>query len=321
MKALRTFVVLLIAVTLFGFGKNDVEANESDYVYPITTESEDWFSYTVLEKCEMLRIDEQVLQTMTDEQLVHAIADYPYLTDIYALDSMKDGLQNFRNICDAFDELLSRDRGIQSFMFYSSEIISEIEKEAKYDWKTDFIKVALKDMVRILSVEGDSIKNSSMNRLSVQTPNGSNVTVTIKPENHTTATHVATDNAYVSTYGVVKVRTGSCKYNCHSYAWYSTASSNPYWMDNPSLYMTDGSYTCKYSGSVYGTIYGNGLSVGDRIYYAANTHSALFIDNPLNGAPLLTLRARSKWGQAGVFEHAVSNVPSVYNYSTVSIWH
>jgi len=60
--------------------------------------------------------------------------------------------------------------------------------------------------------------------------------------------------------------------------------------------MTDGSYSLKHSGSVSTFINLWNASYNDKIYYASNTHSALFIDNPSNGAPLATGMARSKWG-------------------------
>ena len=68
------------------------------------------------------------------------------------------------------------------------------------------------------------------------------------------------DNTY---YTASVERTATTNYNCHSYAWYSTSSSNTYWMNDPSAYMTDGSYT-KRTGNI--TV----NSIGDRIYYSTS---------------------------------------------------
>ena len=38
------------------------------------------------------------------------------------------------------------------------------------------------------------------------------------------------------------VASASKKYNCHSYAWYLSSTNNKYWMNDPSKYMSDGSY-------------------------------------------------------------------------------
>ena len=59
---------------IMSLGSTGVFADE--YEYPITVESDDWFSYSVSQKVEMLRIAESTLQNMSDEELVKA---YPYL--------------------------------------------------------------------------------------------------------------------------------------------------------------------------------------------------------------------------------------------------
>ncbi len=72
--------------------------------------------------------------------------------------------------------------------------------------------------------------------------------------------------------------------------------------------MTDGSYSLKHSGSVSTFINLWNASYNEKIYYASNTHSALFIDNPSNGAPLATGMARSKWGQQGMVPRGPKNL-------------
>ena len=155
----------------------------------------------------------------------------------------------------------------------------------------------------------------------VYTPNYSPVYVTHPSESHTTAYHQAADADAVSTYGVSLVRQGSCKYNHHSYAWYSSLSSNTCWMSDPSAYMTDGSYTLKYSGGTSSSLYSYGVSQNDRLCYANNSHSAIFTGYTGGGAPFASYSATSKWRALGVFVHGVTNVPAGYNYTTISIWH
>lgn len=324
MKKLKVFVLLLSAISMAftcSFHTSAAPASTS-YKYPITVESDDWFDHTVLEKTEMLRIDNDKLKKMSSEELVRAVGDFPYLVDIYAYDSLDTGIEMLKKNCDAFSELMLRKGGKAAMEKYGSKIIKELELCPRKDGRSEFVAIALEDIIETLTDANDcTTASTTAAKSGPHTPNGSLVPYIMPVENHNTNYHAIKDNEVVVTYGVTLVRNGSCRYNCHSYAWHSTASTNPYWINNPSIYMSDGSYIPKYSGSVLTPINLCNASYNDKIYYASNTHSAIFIDNPSNGALLATGMARSKWGQLGVFKHTVVNVPSGYNYSTVSIWH
>lgn len=101
----------------------------------------------------------------------------------------------------------------------------------------------------------------------------------------------------------------SKKYNCHSYAWYSRSTSNYYWMDDPTAYMTDGSYysASRQIGNIaywYNTF--NGVSVP--------VHSGVVQEHMQSGA---YYGACSKWGNLGVYNHKYDDCP----YSgTISYW-
>lgn len=88
-------------------------------------------------------------------------------------------------------------------------------------------------------------------------------------------------------------------YNCHSYAWHSTSSSNPYWINDPSVYILDGSYSRVYN-----------YYAGDKILYGTPgsepEHSAIIAE--VADSKHLTY-VKSKWGAAGVFEHLYYDCP------------
>ena len=287
------------------------------YAYPIDVTSGKWFDYTVLEKSEMLRIDDETLGKMTDEDLVYAIADYPYLVDYLAYG---EDIRRFSEYCSAMGELLSRETCADSLKKYSRQIVEEYKTRPREDGRSTVVSYLLQDIAEAVS-ETSRDDSGGLRASYVYTPNGSLVSVTQPSESHTTAYHQAADADAVSTYGVSLVRCGSCKYNHHSYAWYSTASTNNCWMNNPSAYMTDGSYALKYSGGTSSSLYSYGISQNDRLYYANNTHSAIFTGYTGGGAPFASYSATSKWGTLGVFVHGVTNVPAGYNYTTISIWH
>lgn len=103
-----------------------------------------------------------------------------------------------------------------------------------------------------------------------------------------------------------RLYTATAKFNCHSFAWYSNEYSNLYWMNDPSAYYTDGSYT-ESTGKV-----------GDIICYynskGENIHSGIVtevLEGTANGvcenANLYIIE--SKWGAAGVYRHRGDECP------------
>lgn len=324
-KKILSVVLLLSMIVSGNIVANASEKGEKynvDEIYPVTIESKDWFEYSVQEKCEMLKIEDEKLDKMTDEQLVRSIADYPYLVDIYLYDTMEQGLKSFAKTCDAYGELMARVNGKESMEKYGRMLIAEMKETSREDGRTEFVTAALEDMIVQLEENSELSAKSYVEQTSgPKTPKNSAVAYRVNSEAHTAAQHADADQEIVKTYGVTLVRNGSCKYNCHSYAWYSTSSANPYWIDDPTIYTTDGSYSKVYKGGVSNSIVSYGVKSNDKVFYAEATHSAIFIDNPANGAPLATLKVRSKWGKLGVFQHTVTNVPEGYKYSTISIWH
>lgn len=87
-------------------------------------------------------------------------------------------------------------------------------------------------------------------------------------------------------------------YNCHSYAWYSQLSSNPYWMFSPASYWLDGSYNqldITYNCAIPSWLF----SYYTKVYYSptvpGNSHSAI---KPADSSYFV-----SKWGAAGLYQH------------------
>ncbi len=117
------------------------------YEYSITILSDDWFNYTVKEKILMLQIDDDTLRTMSDRQLVYAIADYPYLVNMYLSDSMEKGFNSLSETCSALKELMSRESGVESLNTYGNEIISLYKTTPRVDGQTEFVSNALKDLI------------------------------------------------------------------------------------------------------------------------------------------------------------------------------
>lgn len=342
MKLFRKIIAISLSVLLFSailipatadvIASDDYALQIPDFTYPITPKSENWFDYTVLEKVSMLSIPEEKLSIMSDAELVSAIASYPFLVDIYLYgDSVSDGISVVRCYFSALDELLSRDTGLSSLYSYGVQPAELLMASTFSEIPEDdhFISKALIDIYNASIRENTIEQNRSVNA-SYTTPNGTPLQVLYFNENHTEDEHRQLDiNQIVNVYGVTLIKPGSCLYNCHYYAWYMRGSLlyiNYVWINDPSPYMTDGSYNRVYQGNPNSISYTTDISYNDIIFYGnlsgdKNTwHSAIFRSNANNGAPLASLTCESKWGSYGIFQHAMGNVPAGYDTSVISAW-
>lgn len=77
---------------------------------------------------------------MSNEALVQAVLEFPFLCDLFAFSNVRKGVENFESICDAYAELVSRDDGKDVLMevletramllSQDMEVTTEIENEA-----------------------------------------------------------------------------------------------------------------------------------------------------------------------------------------------
>ena len=151
-----------------------------------------------------------------------------------------------------------------------------------------------------LSLKGGTKAGEYFSYSSVTTPNGSSVTTFYDrhPE-LTTAEKNAMHQTIASLYpSATYLRPATVKYNCHSYAWHSKSSTNKHWMNNPGLYMSDGSYY-RYTTSP---------RTGMKAYWYTGDHSGILTKITYSGG-VHTYYTTSKWGSYGLYEHAYNNCP------------
>ncbi len=110
-RLLALLLILALALPFWGCQQAPAETTAppiTHWEYPISPGSEGWGG--VQSNVERLRIPEADLGRMTDEALVTAIAEYPYLIDIGAYSGTD--AENLATLCtyfSALDELLSRE--------------------------------------------------------------------------------------------------------------------------------------------------------------------------------------------------------------------
>lgn len=158
----------------------------------------------------------------------------------------------------------------------------------------------------------------------VTTPNGSAVKVyrylDNLPESKILEVNLEYDDLFPY---ATRISTATGIYNCHSYAWYSRSTSNPYWMDDPSAYYTDGSYVevnTPKSGDIICYFDDNGTpnDFSDDI----NIHSGIVLSYDSSISPngvcgtSNQVVVRSKWGACGLYEHNGDYCPYVSKYAS-----
>jgi hypothetical protein len=135
----------------------------------------------------------------------------------------------------------------------------------------------------------------------VYTPRGSAVGVTTMTTELSSAT-ITSHNNYVATNypSATRETNASRKYNCHSYAWYSTSTANDRWMNTPgdNRYWEDGSYTFWHPPYIWFS--------NMKLSWGQDDHSGIRVGT---GSYV-----RSKWGQLPRMYHTAPYSP--YNEGT-----
>lgn len=139
---------------------------KTPWQYPVDMNSDAWKNMSLEEKYEACRIPEDELDKMSDEELVQAVNDYPFLLDLLAVDSTSNNewANIFASRCDAFENLRSREKGAVTLSaFIEEKYNGDASGEAKL--KRDSLKLLLAYLQRISPpmVEADTYLISDYN--------------------------------------------------------------------------------------------------------------------------------------------------------------
>ncbi|MCM1309254.1 MAG: hypothetical protein NC223_11695 [Butyrivibrio sp.] len=132
-----TAVASIAIIICFSIGVNTYAGYEKDtkdlVYYQITPNDPEWSNFqTTEEMYDACQIDIEILKDMSTAELAEAVADYPLMINVYAYDSMEQGLESLRRHFDGLDELLKRSDTINGICLYL-ENISDKETARKLD--------------------------------------------------------------------------------------------------------------------------------------------------------------------------------------------
>ena len=155
-------------------------------------------------------------------------------------------------------------------------------------------------------------------RRSVSTLHGESVPL-FQPDRQLTAEQITeydteTDDAFPN---CNRIASANSYYNCHAYAWYSQSATCSYWLDAIAAYGNDPHHVARSDTDA--------AEVGDIVVYIGvigfnrdgsaifgYTHSAVITEIEDHWLWGRTITCTSKWGQAGLYEHEIDDVPDSY---------
>ncbi len=101
-----------------GLLDDEATAVETDYAewfdengnltYPVTADSEGWSDMTYVEQCEACIVPSDVLEEISDDDLVTLALHYPFLIDVFAFDTYEEGLLHLVDVSNVFEEIYAR---------------------------------------------------------------------------------------------------------------------------------------------------------------------------------------------------------------------
>ncbi len=336
MKIMKKIFCIVTIISAFMLISQSVCADScinssKPYDYPIRPGTEQWASFTTHKQMvDACQIPDEVLNNMSTEDLLKSILDYPLFFDMITFDNLYEGFDAVRSNFKAIDEFYLRADCEEALLAYyeleqenaNMQVVSDMDE---FDEKLDHlyldmltaqtnISTTLKREIDVQYRSQDSYLTSDILGIAsvsgvsayVYTPNGSAVSVidTRNDTDFTSAEKTNLNNEYAKIYpNAVRLSDPTVRYNCHSYAWYSTSTSNHYWMNDPGKYMTDGSYTK------------SGVAPHYKIHYYGGDHSGI-VTNCIGSTIVVT----SKWGKLGVYQHNADYCPYGY-YNGVSYYY
>ena len=318
-KLTALFLAAIMCMSLhIGVGAINIQEEQvlldEPHVYTVLPGSIEWKEMTPEERRASCYVSEDEASSMTTSALVEPVLNYPYFINVYCFDSFDRGIEMLAQSFPPLAELLTRVDAYETLQDYNEEKTVFLTDDAVdlnaygaetlqiYLGKNSNIEKAdlLLELETYAAPETNEIRTPNDSPIEVYVDmtwdelsalRGQRLTETIAKSHHQDAIDAFPD--------AEEIRGVSCKYNCHSYAWYSTSSSNKLWMNNPGDYINDGSYVS--SGSVK----------GNRVTYTTTANDEIIHSGIVTDVSSGPITITSKWGYMGLFSHPVNDCPYV----------
>lgn len=246
-SVIRLFALILASLflpysTAFALPADNIAEINTDYwitepyEYPVLPGSDEWNALpsTLASKIEVCHVPQDVLEHMTTPALLETVITYPLFSNIYAFNTLAQGLSYISGYFGGIQELLSRPDASQVISLYSSAHAYFVQDI--YETNLD-ARLQTHRLETLLSLSNDSIQLLGCDRPGTGVAENYIVTpFRLKTDPNYTVVSVIVNRTYAAsgssysderdqiqdflrTYtSAVQLRDVSSQYNCHSYA-------------------------------------------------------------------------------------------------------
>ena len=110
--------------------------SDEPHVYEVLPGTPEWESMTPSQRQESCEVSVEEVESMTTAALVETVISYPYLIDIYAFDTLEQGIEWVSMYFLGLPELLSREDAIDELQKYQIKMKEQISNEDNL-WKIE----------------------------------------------------------------------------------------------------------------------------------------------------------------------------------------
>lgn len=348
---------MMVAFSLTAMAAEPASIDDTPYLFPVVPGTSEWESFqTKQEMLDVCQIPENKLKNMTTEALLETVMNYPLIDNFFVFNTIEDACDVMSDDFNGFRELFSRNDVVPVLLerYSTTNILTadelgsslsgdffepatleyliacnEIENgsmdvdDLEYFYELLAEKSAERYDADIYSVHSEIYQNYAENDTLVRAAAGSiktklNPVYTPKDKLPVEAWKFSPDYTAAEKREITrqlaldfpnaeKIGDPTFNYNCHSYAWYKQSTSNTVWIPSAEPYTKDKYYT-EYDERIPRS--------GMKGYYKNGIHSAVSI-GPRTDNGMQVHYVKSKWGPAGLYEHAYSYGP----YGGIVTWY
>lgn len=293
------------------------------HVYPIKPGTDAWGDLNgAIEKRHACSVSVEEVMNMTTSALADTVINYPLLVDMYAYDTIEQGINAVNQYFPGLKEFINRPDALPYLQQISClETKRNENTDIRYYFSDTLIKV-INSLGENISSETNSSHSFRKTSVSLRSPMDwynyyNNITDEKNVEAYTGTTWTDHGTSYTqanslslwyqTVYNVTPLAGVDPDYNCHSYAWYWHSTSNPYWIGSPLQYIIDSSYYQQYYP-------GNGCII---TYPTPTGYNHSGIVTSVSGNNIMV---ESKWGYFGLFLHNETECPYYNSYISNTYW-
>lgn len=129
-------VVFLIIVGIFSYKSEVHNLSDEPHIYEVLPNTPEWEAMTPSQRQASCEVSVEEVENMTTAALVETVINYPYLIDIYAFDTLEQGIEWVSMYFPGLPELLSRGDAIDELQKYQAELKKQVSNEDNL-WKMD----------------------------------------------------------------------------------------------------------------------------------------------------------------------------------------